>query len=116
MGELEENDENVDQNTTKSGRIFCAKTGFLKINLKESGKFTFGRRKENNFQKNDKHMSGLHCKIIFFNDKFYLEDFGSTNGTWIRISKENQKSKEFPLGNGSIVKVGTTVTYLCRKN
>lgn len=34
-------------------------------------------------------MSGIHCKIVSINRKFYIEDFGSTNGTWIRISKSH---------------------------
>lgn len=59
----------------------------LVLDLKAKRKFTFGRRKQNDYQKDDKHMSGMHCKITFYNGNFYIEDYGSTNGTWIRISQ-----------------------------
>ena len=82
----------------------------------KNNKFTFGRRKECNFSRNDKHMSGMHCKIIFVNDCFYLEDYGSTNGTWVRLSMPKTPSVETPVQDGTIVKIGTTITYICRIN
>ena len=39
-----------------------------------------GRRANNDFARDDQHMSGTHAKIYFFNEKFILEDMGSTNG------------------------------------
>jgi pSer/pThr/pTyr-binding forkhead associated (FHA) protein len=42
-------------------------------------------------------MSGMHCKITYFNDNFYIEDYGSTNGTWIRISPEHTISPEVTI-------------------
>jgi hypothetical protein len=39
-----------------------------------------GRRANNDFARDDQHMSGFHAKIYFFNGKFILEDMGSTNG------------------------------------
>lgn len=66
----------------------------LLVDLKDKQKYSFGRRKENNFQRDDKHMSGMHCKITFFNNNFYIEDYGSTNGTWQRISPEGVPSSE----------------------
>lgn len=44
-------------------------------------------------------MSGMHCKITFINGRFYIEDYGSTNGTWMRISPEFTISKEIELFN-----------------
>ena len=61
-------------------------------------------------------MSGMHCKIIFCNGSFWLEDYGSTNGTWIRLSPPNTPSVETPIQDGSIIKIGTTITYICRVN
>jgi len=28
-------------------------------------------------------MSNEHCKFIFSGNKFYIEDFASTNGIWL---------------------------------
>jgi pSer/pThr/pTyr-binding forkhead associated (FHA) protein len=39
----------------------------LEVDLEVKSKYTFGRRKENDFQRDDKHMSGMHCKITYFN-------------------------------------------------
>jgi len=44
-------------------------------------------------------MSGMHCKITFISGKFYIEDYESTNGTWIRISPEFTISKQIDLEN-----------------
>ena len=58
----------------------------------------------------------MHCKIVFFNMGFYIEDYGSTNGTWLRISPELTQSIEYPLEHESYVKLGTAITYICRIN
>lgn len=42
--------------------------------------FSMGRRNNNDFYRDDQHMSGTHAKIYFLNGKFILEDMGSTNG------------------------------------
>lgn len=86
----------------------------LNVDLKSRPKFTFGRRKENDFQRDDKHMSGMHSKITYFNGSFYIEDYGSTNGTWIRISAESLVSPEVPIEHESIIKLGTAITYICK--
>ena len=39
----------------------------------------------------------------------------STNGSWLRLSKEGVQSGLWALKNGSIFKIGTTLTYLCKK-
>lgn len=47
---------------------------------------------------------------------FYIEDYGSTNGTWLRISPELTPSAEYQLEHESYVKLGTAITYICRIN
>lgn len=56
----------------------------------------------------------MHCKITFFNNSFWVEDYGSTNGTWIRLSPPKTPSQEVAVTDGTIIKVGTTITYICR--
>ena len=59
-------------------------------------------------------MSGIHCWIVFVDKEFMIEDFSSTNGTWMRLSLPGKKSDEVLLHNGTIIKLGTTITYICR--
>jgi pSer/pThr/pTyr-binding forkhead associated (FHA) protein len=50
------------------------------VNLSTKPTYSMGRRANNEFARDDQHMSGFHAKIYFFNGKFILEDMGSTNG------------------------------------
>lgn len=61
-------------------------TQYIDIDLQVKPSYTFGRKKENDFARDDQHMSGSHANIYFFNGMFILEDICSTNGTWIRLS------------------------------
>lgn len=40
----------------------------------------------------------------------------STNGSWRRLSKEGCTSDPFLLNDKCIFKIGTTSTYICKKN
>lgn len=44
----------------------------LFIDLSQKPTFSFGRRNNNDFARDDQHMSGTHAKIYFFNGKFVL--------------------------------------------
>jgi hypothetical protein len=44
----------------------------ININLNDKKYFIFGRRKQNDFYREDQHMSGQHAKIFLLNDKFIL--------------------------------------------
>jgi pSer/pThr/pTyr-binding forkhead associated (FHA) protein len=52
----------------------------LCIDLTQKPNYLFGRKNNNDFARDDQHMSGTHAKIFFFNGKFFLEDIDSTNG------------------------------------
>ena len=56
-------------------------------------------------------MSNLHCKINLVGDKFYFEDIASTNGSWLRLSKECEESQPTPLSHGTIFKIGNSAMY-----
>ena len=70
-------------------------------------------RKTNNFVcfSDDLHMSNLHCKINLIGDKFKFEDIASTNGSWLRLSRESEESEPKLLENETIFKIGNSAMY-----
>lgn len=56
-------------------------------------------------------MSNYHAKIQFdpSNGTYVLEDVGSTNRTWLRLSNEGERSINHELGVNDIIKIGSTV-------
>lgn len=71
-----------------------------------------GRKTNNTLSfTDDLHMSNLHCKIYLIQDKFFLEDIASTNGTWLRLSREGSKSEPALLNNDTIFKIGNSAMY-----
>jgi pSer/pThr/pTyr-binding forkhead associated (FHA) protein len=70
-------------------------------------------RKNNNIVAfpSDLHMSNVHSKIEFSGHCFYIEDLISTNGTWLRISPEFQKSQKVLLNNEDVFKIGNNTLY-----
>lgn len=62
-------------------------------------------------------MSNFHAKITYFKGQpgsekpegFYLQDVGSTNRTWLRLSAEGEQSNLHPLKVNDIIKIGSTV-------
>merc|ERR1712066_1153009 len=52
----------------------------------------------------DMHMSIIHCKIVLIHEMFYIEDMSSTNGTWLRLSKEGEKSKQVLIKDNTTFK------------
>mmetsp|Transcript_861 Transcript_861/g.907 ORF Transcript_861/g.907 Transcript_861/m.907 type:complete len:83 (+) Transcript_861:1059-1307(+) len=61
-------------------------------------------------------MSNNHAKITYISDisqgfapGFYLQDVGSTNRTWLRLSAEGEQSNLHPLKVSDIIKIGSTV-------
>lgn len=59
----------------------------------------------------DTQMSNYHARILFdaSNGTYILEDVGSTNRTWLRLSNEGEKSINHQLSMGDIIKIGSTV-------
>lgn len=56
-------------------------------------------------------MSNLHCKINLVQNVFYFEDIASTNGSWVRLSEENQESRKFELKEQMVFKIGNSAMY-----
>ena len=77
---------------------------------------TIGRDQQNTFcVQEDSQMSNYHAKISYKMGSnggqrgFYLNDVGSTNRTWLRLSAEGEQSNLYPLKVGDILKIGSTV-------
>ena len=53
------------------------------IEIPKTGKITIGRKPNNlvNFP-DDQHLSNIHATISILDGKFWVEDMGTTNGTW----------------------------------
>lgn len=56
-------------------------------------------------------MSNLHCKINLIGNQFLFEDIASTNGSWLRLSKESEESEPKLLCNNTVFKIGNSAMY-----
>lgn len=73
---------------------------------------SIGRKQTNNVCfSDDLHMSNLHCKINLISDCFMFEDIASTNGSWLRLSKESEESEPKELIHKTIFKIGNSAMY-----
>ena len=64
---------------------------------------TFGRRKTNDVIFSDISISGEHGFITVENDKIYVEDNDSTNGTYINGKRINEKTE---ISSGDVITLG----------
>ena len=67
---------------------------------------TIGRKEGNSIKLTDQHVSGNHARIIVRNDKLFLEDLNSTNGTFLNGRRLNNKAQ---LSNKDEIKIGNSV-------
>jgi predicted component of type VI protein secretion system len=86
------------------------------ITVDSNNGLSIGRDMQNSFYvQEDSQMSNFHAKISYQaegGDKqagFYLQDVGSTNRTWLRLSAEGEISQLHPLKVNDIIKIGSTV-------
>lgn len=62
------------------------------------GKSNIGRKTTNDFSfPEDQHLSNMHSTIFSIEGLWYIEDLGTTNGTWVRLSPEGIKSERVLL-------------------
>src|SRR5690349_11094609 len=63
------------------------------------------------FPEDDDVVSGTHCRVVFRDDAWWLEDLGSTNGTWLNGQRLGEPARlftgmKFSLGQrGPVMKV-----------
>ena len=68
--------------------------------------FIIGRQDDSNFIINDSLVSKRHCAICYENNKFYIEDLGSRNKTFVNGKELKKKTEMF---YGDKVSVGSTI-------
>ncbi len=85
------------------------------IEIPKNNKITVGRKQSNvlNFP-DDQHLSNLHSTIFSIDNKYYLEDMGTTNGSWQRLSNEGEASQYYELTDKLVFKFGSNQTYTCK--
>ncbi len=54
---------------------------------------TIGRKTDNDLVLNDITISGLHCKILYQENKVYIQDENSTNGTFVNEERISEKTE-----------------------
>lgn len=67
------------------------------------GAASIGRDSDNQVVIDESTVSGRHAAIIFRDGRWWVEDLGSTNGTWVNERKVEQA---LPLAAGDLVQVG----------
>ncbi len=85
------------------------------IEILKNTKVTVGRKQTNalNFP-DDQHLSNIHATIFSIDNKYYLEDMGTTNGSWQRLSCEGEVSQYHELTDKLVFKFGSNQTYTCK--
>ena len=79
----------------------------VKFDLKqEQYNFTIGRSTDANITLQDETASWLHCQLVCYDSRWYLEDLESTNGTYIDTRRVIGRK---PLSSGDCFKVGTSI-------
>lgn len=74
-----------------------------------SGTITMGRGAGNDIDLVDEYVSTRHARFIPHNGQWYVEDLGSTNGTYVAGARI---SRPTPVGAKSTVRLGRTVLEL----
>jgi len=75
------------------------------VQIPEAG-LLIGRSSSCDLRLEDEFTSAEHCKISVENGTFFIEDMGSTNGTFIDGEQIDRKS---PISAGQKVQIGVTV-------
>ncbi|CAD8077757.1 unnamed protein product [Paramecium sonneborni] len=64
----------------------------------------------------DTHLSGIHAQFSYTNDGLILEDMGSRNGVWVRLSEQSQQSERVKLTQDRQFRLGYEKIFLCNIN
>jgi pSer/pThr/pTyr-binding forkhead associated (FHA) protein len=75
----------------------------------EGAPVTFGRGPECSVPLSDEYVSTAHARLIHHNGQWYVEDLGSTNGTYLGSER---LTRSMPVGARSRVRLGKTVLEL----
>jgi pSer/pThr/pTyr-binding forkhead associated (FHA) protein len=75
----------------------------------EGAPVTFGRGAECTVPLSDEYVSTAHARLIFHDGQWYVEDLGSTNGTYLG---NERLTRSMPVSARSRVRLGKTVLEL----
>lgn len=78
-----------------------------KYSLKGARKFIVGRDKSADIQLDDANVSRQHSQLTFEEDKIYIEDMGSRNGTF--LNDEPIGAGKVELAKEDMIKLGSTI-------
>ncbi len=79
----------------------------------DKDRFFIGRTEDNDMQIDSMAVSGQHTKIITILDDAFIEDLGSTNGTFLNAEKISMS----PIENGDVITIGThSIKYLSERD
>jgi len=76
-----------------------------------SDEITVGRASGCGVHVEDAYTSNLHARVYKREGTVWVEDLGSTNGTWVNAEKINGPTR---LGRGDLLQVGGTVFEMAR--
>ncbi|MFH1008388.1 MAG: FHA domain-containing protein [Candidatus Latescibacterota bacterium] len=74
--------------------------------LLSSANVYIGRMAFNDIVIEDDRVSGQHAELSFEEGQFWIEDLGSTNGTYVNGERITRKS---PLKNEDLIKIGVAI-------
>jgi len=81
------------------------------VNL-QAGAMSIGRAPDNDLRLTDTTVSSHHAKIFTYLDASYIEDLGSTNGTFLN----GKRIQKHTLHSGDIIKLGKHVFEVSANN
>lgn len=67
------------------------------------GGLTIGRSADADIRLGDRFASSMHARVFSGSDGYYLEDMGSTNGTFLN---GHRVTGTVPIGDGDVVRIG----------
>ena len=76
-----------------------------------SGENTIGRKPENDLVLNDTTVSGLHCTILTEEEKVFIRDENSTNGTYVNGNRIAEKTELHPSDKISLGKQEFNISF-----
>ena len=76
-----------------------------------SGENTIGRKPENDLVLNDTTVSGLHCTILTEEEKVFIRDENSTNGTFVNGNRISEKTELHPSDRISLGKQEFNISF-----
>jgi len=73
------------------------------------GAASIGRDSDNQVVVRDSTVSGRHCAVYFRDGRWWVEDLGSTNGTWLN---DREVHAPEPVKPGDLLQVGRAAFHL----